>query len=32
MKNTTTEDGAGQDLHMHPLLFQYPQNVVSIPN
>jgi hypothetical protein len=25
----TTEDGAEQDLQMHPLLFQYPQNVVS---
>ncbi|KAK8454833.1 hypothetical protein SEVIR_4G040600v4 [Setaria viridis] len=25
----TTEDGAEQDLQMHPLLFQYPQDVVS---
>ncbi|PUZ61842.1 hypothetical protein GQ55_4G310100 [Panicum hallii var. hallii] len=25
----TTEDGADQDLQMHPLLFQYPRDVVS---
>lgn len=25
----TTEDGAEQDLQMHPLLFQYPQDMVS---
>ncbi|WVZ82191.1 hypothetical protein U9M48_029479 [Paspalum notatum var. saurae] len=25
----TTEDGAEQDLQMHPLLFQYPRDVVS---
>lgn len=27
--DNTTEDGAEQDLQMHPLLFQYPRDVVS---